>query len=148
MKSSVLSITGIAVLGVAFVVLLTTASAPAVRARTQTGADPCTARLATFDTLDFDVFSNQKWPRLSESHANDIVVTWPDGHETSGIARHIEDLKGMFVYAPNTNIAVHPIRICSGRSEEHTSELQSHSDLVCRLLLEKKNKQQRKNKHA
>src|SRR5437667_4127425 len=28
-----------------------------------------------------------------------------------------------------------------GRSEEHTSELQSHHDLVCRLLLEKKNKQ-------
>src|SRR5436190_23595367 len=27
----------------------------------------------------------------------------------------------------------------SYRSEEHTSELQSHSDLVCRLLLEKKN---------
>src|SRR5438034_4159751 len=26
------------------------------------------------------------------------------------------------------------------RSEEHTSELQSHSDLVCRLLLEKKRK--------
>src|SRR5260221_5790044 len=26
----------------------------------------------------------------------------------------------------------------SDRSEEHTSELQSHSDLVCRLLLEKK----------
>src|SRR5438034_10809453 len=25
------------------------------------------------------------------------------------------------------------------RSEEHTSELQSHSDIVCRLLLEKKN---------
>src|SRR5438034_2014394 len=31
---------------------------------------------------------------------------------------------------------------CHGerRSEEHTSELQSHSDLVCRLLLEKKKK--------
>src|SRR5437773_4076094 len=27
------------------------------------------------------------------------------------------------------------------RSEEHTSELQSHHDLVCRLLLEKKKKQ-------
>src|SRR5437773_9098619 len=26
------------------------------------------------------------------------------------------------------------------RSEEHTSELQSHHDLVCRLLLEKKNR--------
>src|SRR5260221_14477727 len=31
----------------------------------------------------------------------------------------------------------------SKRSEEHTSELQSHSDLVCRLLLEKKNKKKK-----
>src|SRR5438034_1951214 len=30
------------------------------------------------------------------------------------------------------------------RSEEHTSELQSHSDLVCRLLLEKKKKRKKK----
>src|SRR5438874_10277652 len=30
------------------------------------------------------------------------------------------------------------------RSEEHTSELQSRRDLVCRLLLEKKNKQNKK----
>src|SRR5260221_11554662 len=29
--------------------------------------------------------------------------------------------------------------VVAERSEEHTSELQSHSDLVCRLLLEKKN---------
>src|SRR5438034_7169640 len=34
---------------------------------------------------------------------------------------------------------------CRSRSEEHTSELQSHSDLVCRLLLEKKKKKKRKN---
>src|SRR5438034_6899230 len=33
----------------------------------------------------------------------------------------------------------------SPRSEEHTSELQSHSDLVCRLLLEKKKKKTHKN---
>src|SRR5438132_6942015 len=32
----------------------------------------------------------------------------------------------------------------SSRSEEHTSELQSHSDLVCRLLLEKKKKKKKK----
>src|SRR5438132_2606572 len=31
-------------------------------------------------------------------------------------------------------------RVANVRSEEHTSELQSHSDLVCRLLLEKKKK--------
>src|SRR5438132_6784702 len=33
------------------------------------------------------------------------------------------------------------------RSEEHTSELQSHSDLVCRLLLEKKKNKQKKNNY-
>src|SRR5437588_5119936 len=32
------------------------------------------------------------------------------------------------------------VRTGNHRSEEHTSELQSHSDLVCRLLLEKKKK--------
>src|SRR5476649_3017792 len=31
----------------------------------------------------------------------------------------------------------------AARSEEHTSELQSHSDLVCRLLLEKKKKHEK-----
>src|SRR5699024_12810251 len=31
-----------------------------------------------------------------------------------------------------------PIVVTGGRSEEHTSELQSRFDLVCRLLLEKK----------
>src|SRR5437867_10112291 len=33
-----------------------------------------------------------------------------------------------------------------GRSEEHTSELQSPYDLVCRLLLEKKKKKKKKKK--
>lgn len=70
--------------------------------------------LATFDTLDYVVFSNQTWERLGESHADDIIVTWPDGHETRGIATHIEDLKAMFVYAPDIKIAEHPIRIGQG----------------------------------
>jgi hypothetical protein len=67
-----------------------------------------------FDTLDFDVFSNQKWDRLQESHAKDIVVTWPDGHETHGLDRHIDDLKALFVFAPDINIEVHPVRFGSG----------------------------------
>src|SRR5438034_6683037 len=37
---------------------------------------------------------------------------------------------------------------CWGRSEEHTSELQSHSDLVCRLLLEKKKRRRRGGKEG
>src|SRR5206468_10725874 len=36
--------------------------------------------------------------------------------------------------------ARHVLPLRTPRSEEHTSELQSRSDLVCRLLLEKKNK--------
>src|SRR5260221_10720026 len=38
------------------------------------------------------------------------------------------------LFGPGYEASVRP-----ARSEEHTSELQSHSDLVCRLLLEKKN---------
>src|SRR5438034_1410010 len=34
------------------------------------------------------------------------------------------------------------------RSEEHTSELQSHSDLVCRLLLEKKKKKKKRKRNT
>jgi SnoaL-like polyketide cyclase len=70
--------------------------------------------IATFDNLDFDVFTNQKWDRLHESHSKDIVVHWPDGHTTQGIERHIEDLKAMFVYAPDTRILVHPVKFGSG----------------------------------
>src|SRR5947207_8632213 len=40
----------------------------------------------------------------------------------------------------------HPEQSPGKRSEEHTSELQSHSDLVCRLLLEKKKKNTQMNK--
>jgi len=71
-------------------------------------------KLKIFDTLDFDVFSNQKWDRLGESHAADVIVTWPDGHETRGIQKHIEDLKALFVWGPDIKIKVHPIRFGSG----------------------------------
>ncbi|MEI9886592.1 MAG: ester cyclase [Rhizomicrobium sp.] len=70
--------------------------------------------IATFDTLDFVVFSKQEWGRLHESHAENIIVSWPDGHDTHGIERHIQDLKQLFVHAPDTRIEVHPIRIANG----------------------------------
>ena len=70
--------------------------------------------LKTFDELDFVVFSNQEWTRLHESHSKDIKVNWPDGHYTMGIEKHIADLKAMFVYAPDTNIKVHPVKFGSG----------------------------------
>src|SRR3989440_11876196 len=55
------------------------------------------------------------------------------------------------IYAPNSqprNVKVialdGPSERVVKRSEEHTSELQSRSDLVCRLLLEKKKKKKNK----
>ena len=74
--------------------------------------------LKTFDELDFVVFSNQEWTRLHESHSKDVKVNWPDGHFTTGIERHIEDLKAMFVYTPDTSIKVHPVKF---GSDEYTS---------------------------
>jgi len=70
--------------------------------------------IKTFDELDFVVFSNQEWMRLHESHSKDVKVNWPDGHYTTGIEKHIEDLKAMFVYAPDTSIKVHPVKFGSG----------------------------------
>src|SRR5256886_9272340 len=40
--------------------------------------------------------------------------------------------------APLSGYPVRPYLVATFRSEEHTSELQSQSNLVCRLLLEKK----------
>lgn len=71
------------------------------------------AHIANFDDLDFNVFTNQKWDQLHKSHSKDITVHWPDGHQTKGIDRHIEDLKAMFVYAPDTRIKVHPVKFGS-----------------------------------
>ncbi|UFS63580.1 ester cyclase [Sulfurimonas sp. HSL-3221] len=72
------------------------------------------ANLANFDDLDFNVYSGQKWDELSRSHAKGIVVHWPDGRTTKGIGIHIEDLKGMFVWAPDTRIETHPIKVAQG----------------------------------
>lgn len=72
------------------------------------------SNLANFDDLDFRVYSGQKWDELDVSHAKDIVVHWPDGRTTEGIETHIDDLKGMFVFAPDTHIKEHPIKIASG----------------------------------
>lgn len=70
--------------------------------------------LQTFDTLDYTVFSNRDWKRLHESHAKDIIVHFPDGHSEVGIEQHIKTLDAMFVYAPDTRIEEHPIKIGSG----------------------------------
>jgi hypothetical protein len=63
------------------------------------------ARLATFDTLDYDLYSNQKWDQFNLSHSDGIRVYYPDGSTTTGLfPQHIDQLKPMFVFAPDTSI--------------------------------------------
>src|SRR2546430_3651512 len=57
-----------------------------------------------------------------------VILTKLDGDARGGAALSIGKVTGA------------PVKFV-GRSEEHTSELQSQSNLVCRLLLEKKKKQ-------
>jgi hypothetical protein len=72
-------------------------------------------RLAIFDTLDFDFYSNQKWDKFNHSHADNIKVYYPDGSITTGLnPQHIDQLTPMFVFAPDTKIKTHPIKFGKG----------------------------------
>ncbi|MHA4807255.1 ester cyclase [Flavitalea flava] len=72
-------------------------------------------RLTRFDSLDFDIYSNQKWDELSVSHSDNIVVYYPDGSTTIGLdPQHIDALKPIFVFAPDTKIQTHPVRVAGG----------------------------------
>ena len=102
-------------------ILLTAAVALAAGCATTETAQPrdaeqarVAANLENFDDLDYNVFTNQRWTELHKSHAQDITVYWPDGHATKGIEKHIEDLKAMFVWAPDTRIKEHPVKIGQG----------------------------------
>src|SRR5688572_31374559 len=53
------------------------------------------------------------------------------------VRRHLKGEREGFCRALRRRYDLH--RLSRDRSEEHTSELQSQSNLVCRLLLEKKN---------
>ncbi|MCH6141794.1 ester cyclase [Klebsiella variicola] len=66
--------------------------------------------LATFDELDFKVYSKQDWENLHKSHAANILVHYPDGHTTVGIPAHIKELEFMWTFAPDNRIEEHPVR--------------------------------------
>src|SRR2546422_4276821 len=58
----------------------------------------------------------------------------------SAIAGVVKDASGAVL--PGVTVEASSPALIEGRSEEHTSELQSRLHLVCRLLLEKKKKEQ------
>jgi len=87
---------------------------PAAVADAQQHTPEQTRNLATFDDLDYRVYSNQLWDDLGQSHAANIVVHYPDGSTTTGLPDHIDKLKPQFTFAPDTHISEHPIRLADG----------------------------------
>src|SRR5438034_9887506 len=84
--------------------------------------EPATTEIYTLslhDALPISYWSASWWRRRRRRPSC-------SSRASSGCARRPTDCSCTGVWRP--------------RSEEHTSELQSHSDLVCRLLLEKKKK--------
>ena len=65
--------------------------------------------LQRFDQNDFDAYSKQDWKLFSEIHCQDVAVTFPDGHVTHGIVKHVEDMKQMFIATPDMRVSSHPI---------------------------------------
>src|SRR6266446_8899849 len=76
---------------------------------------------AKYNDLGFNSFYRRGWKRF--------YVKWYDDPLPSAVA-----------LCPKTAALVQSIPSVNARSEEHTSELQSPCNLVCRLLLEKKKK--------
>src|SRR5690242_21221901 len=75
----------------------------------------------------------------SDANGSSIITEYRRGllnqnHEEISLAVHRLDLGGISSPVSTADD--------QGRSEEHTSELQSHVNLVCRLLLEKKKTKQ------
>src|SRR5438034_7763073 len=89
---------------------------------------------------------------IAQGMSGIMALTGTPGSPPTQVGGSVADVAAAFLAFGAVNAAlVHRLRsgrgqhldvslLASTRSEEHTSELQSHSDLVCSLLLEKKNK--------
>jgi ketosteroid isomerase-like protein len=70
--------------------------------------------LDEFDSMDFDGISRQRWDLFNSVHAEDVVVNWPNGHSTKGIAAHAEEARALLAFAPDAWVEAHPVRFGSG----------------------------------
>src|SRR5437773_9727412 len=82
-------------------------------------------------------------PAASDLQAD--IIAGLSSHPRALPCKYFYDERGAALFQkicelPEYYITRTEIDILDRRSEEHTSELQSHHDLVCRLLLEKKNR--------
>jgi len=67
------------------------------------------AHLKRFDSLDFQFYNNQQWEQFNLSNHDGITVFYPDGGLSLGLPTHIDNLKQLFAYAPDTKIINHRV---------------------------------------
>src|SRR2546430_3632926 len=79
----------------------------------------------------FFFFNDTATTEIYTLSLHDALPIWP---AQQGVARYLESEHLVAGDTRGRPLVIH------ARSEEHTSELQSQSNLVCRLLLEKKKK--------
>src|SRR5437667_3442824 len=80
-------------------------------------------------------------PATNECASPPVGTIWCDDFEVDRLSSYFEHLSPT-TFARTAGVgAGGSYGMRAVRSEEHTSELQSHHDLVCRLLLEKKKKE-------
>src|SRR5688572_31508663 len=100
--------------------------------------DPATTAIYTLSLHDaLPILKGEVWPVSVESAS--LCAQYGDGSTTSG---EVEVDAGQSAGHQIARLWLEPwvnLHPAAARSEEHTSELQSQSKLVCRLLLEKKN---------
>jgi len=65
--------------------------------------------LAKLSAADFEIFMHRDWKRFKESHSEDVLVHWPDGHTTRGLASHTDDIKRLVEYAPDIRVLKHDV---------------------------------------
>jgi ketosteroid isomerase-like protein len=81
------------------------------------------AHLNRFDELDFQAFSRHDWDLFNQIHTADVLVTFPDGHQTRGIRQHDQDMQAMFAWAPDMKVVSHPIKFGAGERTAVTGVL-------------------------
>src|SRR5436190_20988043 len=92
-------------------------------------------------------FNDTATPAIYTLSLHDALpIFYRAGSEIQGVDSEGKPLNNGLDYMQNAGdlkrleVRLFGLDALNPRSEEHTSELQSHSDLVCRLLLEKKKK--------
>src|SRR6266540_5166676 len=88
---------------------------------------------------------NDRYPDITKipgEHAKKVADLLAEAKRLKGLADLAKQQDDMESWAANPDQVPAALAAegAAARSEEHTSELQSHHDLVCRLLLEKKKK--------